>query len=90
MLEGKTKSGFEFKVDEDFFNDWEMIERIADYEENGSVHLMRSIIVDLLGKKQYKDLKDSLRDEKGKITATAMEQAVADIFEAIQEGETKN
>lgn len=90
MLKGKTKSGFEFEVDENFFDDWEMVERIADYEENGSVHIMKGIIVDLLGKKQYRDLKNSLRNENGKITASAMEQAVTDIFQAIQEGDSKN
>lgn len=64
MLEGKTKSGFEFAVDERRVNDQTFLDLLIDGEsDDASVKLKatRDLYVFLLGKEGYENLKEHVR-----------------------------
>ena len=86
MYQGKTKSGFEYKIDPKAFDDYELLEDIYKVEVEGSQGHMVSVVNRLLGDKQKRDLMEHLRDKNGRVGMTAMFEAVMEIFSNHQEG----
>lgn len=65
MLKGKTKSGFEFEIDEKKADDMELLEAIALSDTNRS-HFPRVLSM-LLGDEQKARLYDHCRTKKGNV-----------------------
>ena len=78
MIEGKTKSGFKFELDEEVLNDYETIELLGDVEENPLI--FPKVVKRILGDEQTIALKNHVRDEKGRVNAEKITAEVADIF----------
>lgn len=86
MFEGKTKSGFEYKIPEENLGNYELVEVLGEIEENP---LLLSKAVNLLfGKEQAEKMKDHFRTESGIVPTDKISQAVMEIFES--QKETKN
>jgi len=86
MIEGKTKSGFEYQIPEENLNNYELVETLGELEENP---LLISKTVDLLlGKEQKKKLKDHLRTESGTVPTDKMSEEIMEIFNS--QKQTKN
>jgi hypothetical protein len=86
MINGKTRSGFEFSVDMDSLqDDWEYAELLGELEDHPEKQprIMRVT----LGEKQYKSLKEHCR-ENGKISTTRMGKEIEDIFAEIGKGDS--
>lgn len=83
MVKGKLKNGFNFKIDEKTLDDWELIEEIAGLEEDATKIVKVAKMV--LGNEQLEKLKESYRDDKGKISFSAMKDAIEEIFEKAYE-----
>ncbi len=82
MEKGKTKSGFEFAVDPNKFDDWEILEKLNEID-NGNSALMVDVARQVLGQEQLDALKEHVRGVNGgKVTITAMGEALGEIFEA--------
>ena len=81
MEKGKTKSGFEFEVDAGVFDDWEILEKLNEID-NGNSSLMVDVARQVLGQEQLDALKEHVREEHGKVSITAMGEALGEIFEA--------
>lgn len=81
MEKGKTKSGFEFEIDEAVFDDWDLLERLNAIDK-GNTAIVVDVAHDVLGEDQLERLKDHLRADTGKLTITAMSDALGEIFEA--------
>lgn len=64
MINGKTKSGFKYSIDENVITDFEFIENLENVMENG-VGLSKTLVI-LLGEKQKKALVNYVRDKKTK------------------------
>lgn len=64
MINGKTKSGFRYSIDENVITDFEFIENLENVMENG-VGLSKTLVI-LLGEKQKKALINYVRDKKTK------------------------
>lgn len=64
MINGKTKSGFKYSIDENVITDFEFIENLENVMENG-VGLSKTLVI-LLGEKQKKALINYVRDKKTK------------------------
>jgi len=79
MEKGKIKSGFEFEIDESVFDDWDMLERLNAIDK-GEASTVVDVARDILGVDQLERLKTHLRDEHGKLTITAMTDALGEIF----------
>lgn len=81
MEKGKTKSGFEFEIDESVFDDWDLLERLNAIDK-GNTAIVVDVAQDVLGADQLERLKDHLRADTGKLTITSMSDALGEIFEA--------
>lgn len=82
MIKGTTKSGFEFTIDPEVFNDWEILETLYDIDE-GNSQLAVKVARSVLGTDQLEGLKEHIKAENGgKATIEAMGDALQEIFEA--------
>ena len=86
MIEGKTDSGFEYKVSKDVANDYELVEALGELDTNPL--LLATIVNKVLGKEQTNKLKDHIRTEDGIVPTDVMMQEVMAIFNG--EKEIKN
>ena len=82
-------TGYECEIDEATFNDWEFAELVAQIdgmEEEGSnplksVRLTKAVFEMVLGVKGYKELKDSARDDAGRVPPETMPRLLEELFE---------
>lgn len=77
MLKGKTKTGFEYEFDENLFKDYELVELLAEVDDNPLV--LPQIFKKLIGDR-VKDLKDHVRDENGMVDIEKMVAEFEDII----------
>ena len=77
MLKGKTKTGFEYEFDENLFKDYELVELLAEVDDNPLV--LPQIFKKLIGDR-VKDLKDNVRDENGVVDIEKMVIEFEDII----------
>lgn len=77
MLKGKTKTGFEYEFDENLFKDYELVELLAEVDDNPFV--LPQIFKKLIGDR-VKDLKDHVRDENGVVDIEKMVIEFEDII----------
>lgn len=77
-LKGTTESGFEYVVEKETLDDWELFEMMSEMEERP--FLLNNIITTLLGKEQKEKLKDHLRNDNGKIPMEEMGKVLEEIF----------
>lgn len=87
MVKGKTKSGFEFEIDEQAVNDMRVIDAMVEVEE-GNLGGVSRLISLLFTKEQKKAFYDHLHLENGRVP---LDTASKEIFEILgYNGETKN
>lgn len=86
MLKGKTKSGFEFEVQDDALNNYELIEVLADVDTNPL--LLPKLVKMLLGNEQKAKLTDHVRTETGTVPLDKISAEIMEIFQSGQK--TKN
>lgn len=79
MINGKTTSGFEYTLDPDKLNDYELFEKIGEMEENPFT--VTSVVNMILGKEQAKKLKDHIRSENGTVPIEKMTTEITEIFD---------
>nr|DAT40772.1 MAG TPA: hypothetical protein [Caudoviricetes sp.] len=77
MLKGKTKTGFEYEFDENLFKDYELVELLAEVDDNPLV--LPQIFKKLIGDR-VKNLKDHVRDENGVVDIEKMVAEFEDII----------
>ena len=79
---GKTSTGFEVTIDDDVFDDIELVEQLA-VIDGGDRAQFPLVLERVLGKEQKKALYDHLRNEKGRVSIAAAMQAFGEIFESV-------
>lgn len=77
MLKGKTKTGFEYEFDEKILKNYELVELLAEVDDNPLV--LPQIFKKLIGDR-VKDLKDHVRDENGVVDIEKMVIEFEDII----------
>lgn len=88
MEKGKTKTGFEFEIDPEVFDDWEMLEKLNAIDK-GNTNLAVDVAKEVLGEEQLNALKEHIKkDNGGKVSITNMVETLGEIFEAC--GSSKN
>ncbi len=88
MIEGKTKSGFKFKIDERILDDWELLEAIGDTESDDSSRVVRGMtnLPRLLLGDQADALKKHIADKNdGFIPKDVMLNTVIEIVKSSRE-----
>ena len=87
IVNGVTRTGFNFTVDTDALNDMEFIDALCETMDDNPIAFSK-VCTRLLGSEQKKELYNHLRKE-GRVTVESVGDAIADIFGAIGE-EGKN
>ena len=92
-ITGKTKSGFQFSIEEEARDDMELLESIIKLDK-GDYTAITDVVVRLLGDKQKEKLYEHCRDKKtGRVRVTKICDEVEAIFTAVEnqdESDTKN
>lgn len=90
MIKETLKNGFEVEIPDENLDDYELLEDLAALDEGEeNPGKIVSAYKRLLGVEQYKALKEHIRSESGRVSATAMLETLQEIFE-LQDGELKN
>lgn len=82
MLEGKTSTGFKYRIEDEVLSNYELLDTISEIENNPL--MIPKLVNMLLGTEQKKALMEHLRDEKGFVPTEAVSKELADIFQAKQ------
>ena len=83
MLKGKTKSGFEFEIQDDALNNYELVEVLADVDTNPL--LLPRLVKMLLGEDQKNKLTDHVRTETGTVPLDKISDEIMEIFQSGQQ-----
>lgn len=79
MNKVKTESGFEFCIEDEALNDWELLEALRNFD-NGNTGAMLDIERLLLGTEGSKALREHCRSENGRVPASAMIKEISEIL----------
>lgn len=79
MIAGKTKTGFEFAIEDGALDDWELLEVLADIDD-GKTQKIGTAIKLLLGADQANALKEHCRNDEGRVPTSAMMAEMGEIF----------
>ncbi len=85
MIKGKTSSGFEFELEDEVLDDYDLLESLQKADEGDAGSMLRVVDI-LLGEEQKRKLKDHVRSDKGRVSAKALFAVVEEIFQACKEG----
>lgn len=84
-MQGTTQSGFDFTLDDEVLDDYELLEILVELDKGDYSHITDMVNM-LLGEKQKKALKEHIRAKDGKVSAKTMMLEVTEIFKASQTG----
>lgn len=79
MIDGYTKSGFKYSVDENIMDNWELFEEMSAGTMTGEIKAAKMMI----GEDAYKRLKEHCRNEKGVVPAKKMDAEIAEIITGV-------
>ena len=80
-IEGKTTTGFEYKIEVKRLNDMELLEVFAELDTN-PVALPRALEM-LFGKEGKKALYDHVRTETGEVPISTIEKELSEILSGV-------
>ncbi len=89
MIKGTTKTGFNFELDDDVVDNYDLLLKLADVD-NGNLTGIDGIFNEVLGEEQKKELREHIKKVTGRkrVSIKLMLASLQDIFEATNE--TKN
>lgn len=83
MIKGTTKSGFQFELEDDIVDDYDLVLLFGKYNKEPSMDVFSEIAVKMLGEEQHQALMEFVRDEKGRCKTSAMLSALKEIEESL-------
>lgn len=83
MVKGTSTTGFEFEIDEDVLDDWEVVELLCKVEENDVSAFVKATKI-ILGEEQIDRLKSHVRERVGKASFSIMVKEFGDILQNAQ------
>ena len=81
MVKGTTESGFSFEIDENCFDDMELLDKLISADA-GNYMALTSVLSAILGDDQKKELYEHVRTKEGRVPITAVTAEVQEIFQA--------
>lgn len=85
MTEGKTKSGFKFKINETIFKDWDFLTLTDAIRNDGAtMSEVNKLITMVLGEKGFESLKEHVRKKLGYADHTMIENEFKEICSSAQ------
>ena len=89
VVKGKTKTGFEFELNSDLIDDYEVLEMYEDIKDTGLG--ARKLLTRLIGEDGYIRLKEHCRKKDGTISAKRIGHEMNDIMSTnVGDTEPKN
>ena len=85
-MKGTTKSGFEYDVPEDVFDDMELIDALADVTSGSNVLPLSVIVRKVFDEEQRKRLYDHVRDESGRVPTESIMDVILEIASESTDG----
>lgn len=85
MITGKTESGFEYIIEDEATDDYELLEILIDIDK-GDYTKITDMVERLLGNEQKEKLKEHLRKENRRISTKAMLKEIMEIFKGNKNG----
>ncbi len=86
MIQGKTKSGFEYRISKKRLENYELIEVLGKVDANPL--LIPDVVKLIFDEEQAKRLKEHLRDEDGLVSTEKITNEIMEVFQ--NQNETKN
>ena len=87
MIKGKTSTGFEYCIEDETLDNYELLEKFEELETNPGIGFV-GLPKLLLGKGQTETLKEHVRSLEGKVSISGMMKEVMEILNS--NSETKN
>lgn len=89
MIKGTTKTGFNFELDDDVIDDYDLLLKLAEVDA-GNLAGIDGIFNEVLGKEQKNELREHIKKVTGRkrVSLRLMVASLQEIFEATNE--TKN
>ena len=84
-MKGKTSSGFEYELNEEALDDYELLEDLCEIDA-GNMAKMSSAMNRLIGAEQKVRLKEHLRTENGRVPMSKMMSEIEEIFKNAKAG----
>ncbi len=85
----KLNDGFELELDEAALDDAELLEDFAAMD-SGNAYAMPSAVKRLLGEENKKKLYDHLRNDKGRVSTTAVGVAISELMQSMKAGKNSS
>jgi len=81
MIQGKTKSGFAYALDKDVMNNMELVDALAEMQEENPLSVSRVLNL-ILDKNQKQRLYNHVRTESGRVPMEKITEELGEIFSA--------
>ena len=88
MINGKTKSGFKYEIDERVINDWRLLKYIAMSESSDPSEQIKgasNLVSLLLGNQEQALMEHLSKENDGYVPAVAVTEAITDIITSVNE-----
>ena len=85
MTKGKTRTGFEFEINENVMDDMRVIDILSELEDDHPLAYSKLFTL-ILGTEQKKRLYNHLATETGRVPTEAFNNEATDIFESLKSG----
>ncbi len=81
MIQGKTKSGFAYALDKDILNNMELVDALAEMQEENPLSVSQVLNL-ILGKEQKQRLYDHVRTDSGRVPMEKITEELGELFSA--------
>lgn len=85
MLRGKTESGFEFEIEDDILDDYELLEMLCQIDEGDPLATVK-MVDKMLGKEQKERLKTHVKELYGRVSTEKLLDEVGKILNSCNQG----
>lgn len=83
-MKGELKNGFVFEVSDETLDDMELVDAMAEAQEDNPLKFSKAVRL-LLGEEQRKKLYEIIKAEKGRVSVDAVSAAFVEIMQALGE-----
>ena len=81
-MKGKLKNGFEFDIDEKALDNMELIDAMAEAQDDNPAKFSKAILL-LLGKDERDRLYDHIREKDGRVPIQSVADSFVEIFQIL-------
>ena len=84
-MKSKTESGFEFEIDANKLDDWEILDQLSEMNDGNMLYAPK-FVKKVLGEEQGKKLVEHCREKDGRVPTEKVIKEIFEIFESLKDG----